>query len=251
MKKFEEYIFLSDKWDFIKVSDRNHKTHFRYKDFYLTPGKKVSKEDQETFDMYRNLYNHNYSVLKTLLNHGITSICLKGKYEDIQVKEGKLKIDLTSLDIEKHMEDFLKSSGENYNKDREKFLEDMISRKKTAYLFTESLYTTSYEMILSHGCSFHLMKDRAHLLGINEEEFILESIPKILSLTNSYVEENHSLQHKKNETYYSSTMGNNDIDIRVCKISDKGMERLHDIVEKHNERIENLSKNKKLVLGGE
>ena len=251
MEKLENYVFLSDNWDYIKVSDRNHKTHFRFKDFYLTPGKRISEDDKTIYELYSSKYNHNYSVLKTLLNHGITSISLKGKYEDINIKEGKLKVDLTTSDISKYIDDFLIASGTKYKEARDKFLDDMILCKKSAYLFTESLYTTSYERILNHGCSFHLMKDRAHLLGIDEEEFILESVSKILSLTDLYVEERHELYNKKDETYYSSTIDNNDVDIRICKISDSGMSKLYQIIEKHNEKIENIEKDKRLILGGE
>ena len=126
----------------------------------------------------------------------------------------------------------------------------MISQKRGVYLFKNSSYTTSYDTMLTHGVVFNLTPDRARLLGLREEDFILEAIPKILSLTNSCVFENHILEQKKQDCFYRSIIENNDIDICVDKISDAGMEKLKGIIDKHNEKFEEKDNNKRLVLGG-
>ena len=250
MKEFEEYIFLSDRWDVIKIYDKNNKTRIKYKNFYLTPGKRVSEEDKIVFDTYRNMYNHNYSVLLTLLNHGITNVKLKGKYEDFTIREGKVSVDLSSFDISKHIDDFMKKTGELYSSARDNFLNDAIERKKKIYLFLPDPYRSSYESFLYQGCTFYLMNERAHLLGIDEEEFMLDAVSRILNITSSYINENHELNNIGDDVFYSSLINNDDIEITISKISDLGMTKLNDIIEKHNERVDSLAQNKILILGG-
>ena len=250
MDDFIKSVLMADSWNCIRIYDRNHKTHTKYKDLYLSSKKGIDDDALEKYRVYSNYYNKTYAFIKTLLDKDIRGITLRGKHELIDLKEGKLKIDITARDVIKHYDNLFISSGERYRVCRNNFLDKMISKKRSVYLFKDSEYKTSYEPMLNHGCVFNMMFERAKLLGLKEEDFILEAVPKILSLTSSCVEENHELRHNKNDYSYKVVIENNDLDICISKISDKGMEKLKGIIDKHNEKCDEKSSDKKLVLGG-
>ena len=67
MDDFKKTVFLSDSWDVITVFDRNNKTHFKYKNLYLSPSKNISNEVKEKYNTYSS-YDNIYSLLLWLIH---------------------------------------------------------------------------------------------------------------------------------------------------------------------------------------